>query len=197
MADLDAERWDQKYASRAEALPAVGGYLAELEPWLPTSGTALDLAGGTGRHALWLAERGLDVTLVDVSGIALERAGRFAAQRGLRLHVRRWDLDDGPPPGGPWTLVLCTHFFDPALMASMAKHVVPGGIVAWVHPTEINLERNAKPSRRFLAATGQVAAVLRDAGLQVLHDVESWVTNEDGGSQHLARVVARRCASGS
>src|SRR5258708_27172975 len=42
-------------------------------------GTALDVAGGAGRHALWLADRGWQVKLIDISEVGIEAARRNAA----------------------------------------------------------------------------------------------------------------------
>ena len=50
-------------------------------------GRALDLACGEGRNALWLAERGWQVTAVDFSAVGLAKAQRLASERALDL---RW-----------------------------------------------------------------------------------------------------------
>ena len=44
---------------------------------LPASGEALDLACGSGRNALWLAEQGYQTLGVDRNGTALDEANRF------------------------------------------------------------------------------------------------------------------------
>jgi SAM-dependent methyltransferase len=67
-----AEDWDERYAERqqwsAEPNPLLAEVLADLPP-----GNAVDLAAGEGRHALWLAARGWQVTAVDFSGVGLDR----------------------------------------------------------------------------------------------------------------------------
>ena len=69
---MRAEDWDERYAERqqwtAEPNPLVAELLADLPP-----GRAVDLAAGEGRHALWLAGRGWDVTAVDFSAVGLDR----------------------------------------------------------------------------------------------------------------------------
>jgi cyclopropane fatty-acyl-phospholipid synthase-like methyltransferase len=47
------------------------------------SGTVLDLGCGTGDNVLHLASLGLDVTGIDASPTAIERAGAKAAERGI------------------------------------------------------------------------------------------------------------------
>lgn len=76
--------WNRKYRKSSHAslepdpflVSAWSEYLAGSAP-----GTALDVAGGTGRHALWLAERGWNVKLVDISDVAIELANKNIAAR--------------------------------------------------------------------------------------------------------------------
>ncbi|PYT62791.1 MAG: hypothetical protein DMG35_06430 [Acidobacteria bacterium] len=64
--------WDAKYQlTTDDSAGEPTGILCELWPLLP-SGSALDLACGTGRNALFLAGHGLHVTAVDWSGAALD-----------------------------------------------------------------------------------------------------------------------------
>ena len=39
----------------------------------PNGATVLDLAGGIGRHALWLAKKNWQVTVVDISEVAIQK----------------------------------------------------------------------------------------------------------------------------
>lgn len=64
-------------------------------------GRALDLGCGEGADALWLAEHGWDVTAVDISQTALERAAADATARELahRISFQRHDLSESFPVG--------------------------------------------------------------------------------------------------
>ena len=64
---MDADAWDQRYAASElvwsrEPNQFVASELADLPP-----GTAVDLAAGEGRNAIWLASRGWSATAVDFS----------------------------------------------------------------------------------------------------------------------------------
>src|SRR5258707_2782526 len=75
--------WDAKHRLAAEAPPSEpASIVRELLPLLPP-GPALDIACGTGRHALFLAGRGQHVTAVDFSNVALD----ILEVRARRMHV--------------------------------------------------------------------------------------------------------------
>jgi SAM-dependent methyltransferase len=59
-----------------------------LEESLPESGHVLDVGGGAGRYAVWLGERGYDVTMVDPSDRQVELAGRKVEERDLGDRVQ-------------------------------------------------------------------------------------------------------------
>jgi len=93
--------WDARHRAAAEsAAEEPAGFVRELMPLLPL-GPALDIACGTGRHTLLLAERQQPVTAVDASGVALEivaqrlraaghpKSGRGPSRLPSRLRVNR------------------------------------------------------------------------------------------------------------
>ncbi len=190
MAGIDRDRWNARYQAE-EAVPPPSPWLDVLAPLLPRRGRALDLGGGSGRNALWLAARGLDVTLADVSDVALERAAREARARGLRLATVEVDLEQAPPPPGPWDLVLCLYFLHRPLLAAAPGLLAPGGLLAVAHATRRNLERHPRPGPRHVLEEGELPGLVR--GLEVVASEEGWLE----GGRHEARLAARRPAEGS
>jgi hypothetical protein len=119
MSDADRLKWNARY--REEAPPrAVSAVVRAVEDLLPRRGRALDVAGGAGRHAVWLAQRGLTVTLADVADEGLERAREAAAGAGVAVETVAVDLEAAPLPAGPWDLILCFHYLHRPLFASFA-----------------------------------------------------------------------------
>ena len=91
---MDAEAWDERYRA-AERLWStapnvfVEKRLADREP-----GVGLDLASGEGRNAIWLAERGWDMTAVDFSSVALKRGEALSdAVEFIEADVFTWEPD--------------------------------------------------------------------------------------------------------
>jgi tellurite methyltransferase len=182
-------RWDARYATmRGPPGPPCALLLEEAER-LPRQGRALDVAGGRGRHALWLAARGLDTTLLDGSAVGLGLATAEAARRGLPLHILRHDLEAHPTlPAGPWDLIVWTFYLNRIALPSVSEVLAPGGLLLLAHPTVRNLERHPRPSARFLLDEGELPPLL--PGLDLLRHDEGWTA--DG--HHEAWVLARRPA---
>ncbi|MCG3134022.1 MAG: hypothetical protein HMLKMBBP_01292 [Planctomycetes bacterium] len=197
MAEDDRARWDAKHRDLAAADAARGGIpgLPAALEWasehLPREGRVLDVACGRGAAACELASRGFDVDAVDVSLVALGEARRLAERRGVSRRVRTYvaDLDEGLPLGiGPFDLILCVHFHQPALWPALRAALRPGGVLVMETMTTVNADRGeGSPSRRFLVAPG----ALRGAadGLRIAAFDEG---DHGRGARHVARLCAVR-----
>ncbi len=185
MTTSDRERWNARYAQRGAATWEPDGFLEEMASRLPVAGRALDVAGGTGRHALWLAARGLDVTLVDVSEVALEIARERATARELANATLAQDLESEALPAGPWDAIVDFHYLQRDLFQAYPALLGTGGLLVFVQPTMRNLERHAHPSERFLLEEGEIRALA--SGLEILHLDEGW----SPAGRHEARLLAR------
>jgi len=184
MSATDREKWNAKHA--AETPPREpSAVLVGMSHWLPTSGRALDLAGGGGRHAIWLAQRGLDVTLADISHVALSIARQRAAEAGVALRTLETDVEEGEFPAGPWDLILTVCYFRRSLFDVFPTVLAPGGTLAIVQPTESNLLKHPKPPRDYLLDDGELPRLVK--GLEVVYYEEGWLA--DG--RHDAAFVGR------
>lgn len=186
MSEFDRQKWNARYREGRHASDEPSILLTEAEAYLPGRGTALDLAGGGGRHAIWLAKRGLDVTLADVSEEGLKVAERRAAEQDVSLRLARVDLQTDPIPAGPWNLIVMLHYLHRPLFSAIPRALAPGGILFFVQPTARNLERHAKPPRPFLLDEGEAPRLIQ--GLEILHYQEGWLAE----GRHDALVIARR-----
>lgn len=185
MPDTDRERWDAKWRAATPKQPSP--FLVSLDAALPRVGRALDVAGGPGHDALWLAARGLAVTLVDGSFVALERARAEAARRSLPLVTEARDLEVAGLPEGPFAVVVCLNYLQRSLFPRFAEVLAPGGVLVFSQPTRTNLERHPKPGPRFFLEPGELASLV-PASLAVVSLVEDWTAE----GRHEARLVARR-----
>jgi SAM-dependent methyltransferase len=145
---VDPTGWDERYASADlvwSATPNV--WVEQVTTDLPPA-RALDLAGGEGRNALWLIDRGWQATLVDFSQVALDRAHRLADERfgtdDRRLRTLRADLLTFEPDPSAYDLVLIAYLHLVAedrrsVMRMAARAFAPGGALMVVGHDSTNL----------------------------------------------------------
>lgn len=133
---MDSADWDARYADSDSVWSRtpnawVAATLAQLEP-----GTAVDLGAGEGRNALWLAERGWEVTAVDFSAVGLATGAARAGELGLDVE---WVTADATTWVSPQQvdLVVIAYLQLPAdalarAIGTAAGYLAPGGTLAIV-----------------------------------------------------------------
>lgn len=121
----DADRWDARHAVAGPGAPVPPGALRGREHLLPAGGRALDVACGRGAVAAWLADRGFAVDAVDVSPVGLAAGAALAPGVTWIAH----DLTLGLPVTGPYDVVVCQRYRDPALYPALVDVLAPGGLL--------------------------------------------------------------------
>ncbi|HEX6446167.1 MAG TPA: methyltransferase domain-containing protein [Streptosporangiales bacterium] len=125
----DAAHWDERYAATDRLWSATpNATVAEIVGPLPP-GRALDYAAGEGRHSVWLAQRGWQVTAVDFSSVGIDRGRAAAADLGVEVD---WVVDDvltwSPPEGVTYDLVLVAYLHLPDdVFGRLRDWLAPGG----------------------------------------------------------------------
>jgi SAM-dependent methyltransferase len=125
--------WNAKYGEGSHGslqpdpllLTAYEEFLSGTSP-----GLALDVAGGVGRHAIWLAQRGWRVELVDISEIGVRQAQENVKQTGtaslITTEVR--DLNTQQNLGREqYDLVVVFFFLQRELFPALVAALKPGG----------------------------------------------------------------------
>ena len=134
---MDSTAWDARYAMDqlvwgAEPNRFVAAEFTGLRP-----GRALDLGAGEGRNAIWLARQGWQVTAVDFSPVAVERARRLAMAENVDVTWIVADVADYRPEPGAFDAVLVAYLHLPAklravALARAATALAPGGRIVVV-----------------------------------------------------------------
>jgi len=159
------EFWEQRYRSNPSVWsgnpnPHLISEAADLTP-----GRALDVGAGEGADALWLAERGWQVTATDISTVALDRGASHAREAGTEVAARiDWlhaDLTTWAPQPMTYDLVSAQFMHLPkpqrdAMVARLATSVAAGGTLLIVghHPSDLQttIARPPMPELFFTAA---------------------------------------------
>jgi SAM-dependent methyltransferase len=190
--------WDRRYADLDQVWSGRpnGALVAEVAG-LP-AGRALDVGCGEGADAVWLARQGWQVTALDVSQVALERATQAAREAGAQVTWLHSGLLDAPLSPATFDLVSAQY---PALLRTPGRDaermllslVAPGGLLLVVHHSVLTHHQHRddgfNPDNYVQPA--DVAAVLdQDWRLEVQEERPRSVST-GAGSHHIADVVVR------
>ena len=187
---MEIQDWDKRYRSgerRAEDLDAAPTPILVEATKKLVPGTALDLACGSGRNALWLAKQGWSVTAVDGSPVAVEILRSRASEQGLAMNASVADLEKSEFRIVPstWNLIAICYYLQSDLFEPAKQGIVPGGmLISIVHVAEPGEE--ATPHR---LKPGDLQCYFK--GWEILHCREG--KPEDPAHQRsVAEIVARR-----
>lgn len=183
------ESWDERYGSgkycSAEPHKLLINLAGKLKP-----GKALDLACGAGRHAIFLAEKGWNVTAVDNSRVGIEITKKRAAEKAVEIDFRQADLEKGEFEIEPDTYDLICDFYylQRDLFSQMKSGVNAGGVIV----STIHLYDAGGDTSPFLLNEGELYGYFRD--FEILHYHETSLTDKDAGEHHrrTAEIIAQR-----
>ena len=205
MSDAVRSFWEDHYGKRDQVWSGrpnavLVAEVADLPP-----GRALDLGCGEGGDAVWLASRGWEVTAVDVSQTALDRAAAAAHAAGVGgIRWQRVDLGDGLPPG-PYDLVTAHFLQSPVelprdrILRAAAAEVAPGGTILVVdHAAAPPWAGEHARHHVFPTPEGTLADLGLDDGwdLVACETRERHATGPDGQEGHLVDSVVRAARRG-
>jgi tellurite methyltransferase len=180
-ANMDLRGWDQRYRERTEvgaATPLLIDVVSGVRP-----GRALDLACGSGRNALWLADHGWRVTAVDGSPAAIE----IVTARNPSIGVFAADLENHEYIIQPdsWDLIVFSYYLQRDLFEPAKRGVVPGGMVLAI----VHIPGPGEPLTRFRLNPGELAGAFQD--FEILHSYEG-PSRDPEHRQLVAEIAARR-----
>jgi 2-polyprenyl-3-methyl-5-hydroxy-6-metoxy-1,4-benzoquinol methylase len=130
------ERYWQKEAGRGFAVPERQAKLHKALQGLPSGSPVLDAGCGKGEFSFYLAQLGYQVTGIDISEVAVEKARQSTPQG----HFETASLDTKLPfPAEQFAAVWCTevleHLFDVHIaLAELNRVLKPNGLLVLTTP---------------------------------------------------------------
>lgn len=146
MTKSEREAWNRRYSQGSHTSTRPDPFLVQafkesIEPEFPSGGAALDVAGGIGRHAIWLARRNWKVTLVDISEVGLDLAKRRAGRLAPKMEFVAADLQqplskhrrgvDNPVRRSACDLVIVFFYLERGLFPRLMRALKPGGFLIY------------------------------------------------------------------
>jgi SAM-dependent methyltransferase len=194
MALDDRARWDRRHAEvRATQKPS--SFLKEIfqsDHGSIPRGEALDIATGTGRNAIFFAERGFEVVGIDISPIALAEAQRWAKEKSLAIAWQEADLEQIELPRQRYDLVLNFNYLQRLLVPQIKQTLKPGGRVIF-ETYLIDQQAIGHPNNpAYLLGHNELLDLFRD--FRVLYYREGRFL-QSGKNAFLARLLAQKKSS--
>ena len=184
--------WDERfrageYPRDPEPAPVLRRYVEALP-----AGRALDVATGTGRNAVFLAEAGYDVDAIDKSREGLRITTEKARERGVadRLNPIQADVPTYTFPESRYDLVTVSFYRAVDRFPDVKASLAPGGYLFVEHHLRSTDPTPWGPSGdRYKFAANELLHACLD--LTVLDYEESTEARPGGDRRAVARVVAR------
>lgn len=205
--DSLAYHYDQAYKEN----PAMFGggkpepFVLEAAGMIVSNGRVIELGAGQGRNALALAEKGLQVTAVDISKVGVDLMNEKAQELGLS-NFRAEIGDSREVIEGEYDLIVSTFMLHhlsrqdaEQLIAKIKEHTKKGGINAIVTFTvEGDFSRSPNSKGRFYPSLGKMRELYEDWEIIKYKEENSEArqTKPDGGSMFniKAEIIARKPA---
>jgi SAM-dependent methyltransferase len=173
--DEQRTHWDLKYEQGLPSLEKPDPfYLSAFDRFVadsfPNGGTALDLAGGIGRHALWLAKRNWQVTVVDISEVAIRKLDQKARQLDLALDLFALDAREYPFKPAYFDLIVMFYHFDRDICPKVLSTLKTGGILICKSRVSWDSYEGAAAASIRPLARSEILSML--PGLWVMHHQE-------------------------
>lgn len=198
MSQADATKWDARYrdgayANRRHPTPLLVRFGPELR-----RGTALDIACGAGRNALFLAESGFEVDAVDISGTGLKRLEADAKAADLDIRLFEADLERGFPETlgirDCYDLIVMVRYVNLPLIGAVANRLADGGVFLCEQHLKTDEDVVGPRSEAWRLEPNALLDAARDLRIHFFR--EGIVMDQDGRRAALTQVVASRGEAG-
>ena len=127
-----ARMWDERYAAEGFLFgTAPAAFLPKHAKRLSPSTRTLVVGDGEGRNSVFLAEAGLEVTSMDISEVAVAKAQRLAAERGVEVAFSVADILAWPWTPNAYDLVVAVFI---QFLLPQQRDVVFEGLSATLRP---------------------------------------------------------------
>lgn len=193
---MDRNDWDQRYESgNYTPRSSPSQLLREYVSWAP-DGRAIDVATGTGRNALFLAECGYDVDALDISETAISRAKRNAEECSVDINWIRVDVADHNFPDDTYSLAVVSFYHDPALVSKLVDALEPGGLLVYEHHIHTSEDVERGPSDEHRYRPNELLGVAIELTVLLYREgIRTFETGERAGTTGaIASLVAQKPA---
>ncbi len=172
----EREKWNQRYQDGTQGNTAPDQFLADtfdryIEPLFPGAGYALDVAGGTGRHAIFLADKGWKVKLIDIAEAGIANARMKAARLSGEIEFATEDVTKFRAQGPLYDIITVFFFLQREILPELIRALRPGGLMIYKTYTDAQSNFAGGPTNpAYLLKENELLHLF--PGFHVLHYAE-------------------------
>ena len=115
-------------------------FLAENFDYLPPNAKILDMGMGEGRNAVFLAQKGHQVTGIDISSVAIKKSRMLAKEFGVKIKGVVASLEKYKIPKNSYDAIICFYYVDRKLVKRIKSWLKPGGVLIFEAFTEKQMQ---------------------------------------------------------
>jgi tellurite methyltransferase len=181
----DQRRWDGKYRGKEPSSEITPDPLLIrcLQGIVP--GRALEIACGYGDNAIAMAQKGLDVTAIDISEVALRRAKERAKKNDVNVNFLLADAEEFDFGNQTYDMISGFYFLSRPLFFRIKRGLKEGGLFLYKTYTVDELFYRPGLNKDYLLEQGELRRFFEDFSV-LLYD------ERNNGKECSARIIARR-----
>ena len=180
--------WDERYDRESDSSKEPSLFLKKQICELPR-GMALDLAMGTGRNAIFMAENGYVVDGIDSSEVAVEKVRSFAQRESLPIHAKQADLTNYQILENTYDVILNFYFLERSLFPHIMKGLKQGGMLLFETYTIEQPEYGRPHNPAYLLKPNELLQSFINLHIIYYHER---IDKQKAGTKAIASLMAQK-----
>jgi 2-polyprenyl-3-methyl-5-hydroxy-6-metoxy-1,4-benzoquinol methylase len=185
------DKWDTIYSQSNTADYCVAQVVSDHAFLLPTSGTALDLACGLGSNAIFLAQRGLAVTALDISSVAIDKLNHHANAHKLTINAYQQQITPNSLKPASFDVIIVSRFLDRTLMNAIIDALNTNGLLFYQTFTREKTTHTPPNNPDYLLAKNELLALLTPLTV-VFYQENALIGQHQQGLRNEAQFIGQK-----
>ncbi len=201
------EKWNHIYKNKGldgdtpSNLPQPCSLLSQYHYLLPTHGSAIDIACGTGGNAIFLANRGLSTQAIDISDVAIEQLndrnvpGLTANCQDVEKHPILTSTANStnatPISQGKFDVIVVSCYLHRDLCHAMIEALAPGGLLFYQTFHQQKQSSNGPSNPKFLLKNNELLDLFDALDTLIFHQLSNQ-GDLSQGNRDLSSLIAQK-----
>ncbi len=186
----DAKKWNAIYEKNEFAFYPPCKVLHQNIHLLPKTGSALDLACGTGRNAIALAKQSLDTTAIDVSEVAISKLLNYATTENLKINALASDLNK-EPLNYKYDVIVVSHYLNRNIIPNIKSALNENGLIFYQTFIKNKVDDIGPSNPDYLLDQNELLELFKEYEV-LLYREEGIVGDIEQGFRNEAMIVVKK-----